>query len=111
MKQLCERMDISNDLDANDMFGILDINDKGELKFEELAEALMRLRGSRHRLHSALLQKDLVRGTRTEKELAERLAQNLRDGTQHELEATGEKLIKKLEKMQEQLPVLLSSLP
>ncbi|CAK0804085.1 unnamed protein product [Prorocentrum cordatum] len=60
-KALFKQMDILPDLEGRQMFEIIDESKKGDLSFDEIAEGLLRLRGSRMHPHSIMLQRDIVR--------------------------------------------------
>jgi voltage-gated sodium channel len=110
MKQLLEMMDVTMDLDAGQFFGILDIDDIGNLTFDALHAGLLRLRGSRHRLHSMMLQKDLIKGTKLQLNLSKDLWGELRKKSSSELQSVGASLLHELEELSDHLkPVEMSA--
>lgn len=102
MKSLLESMEITTDVDALQLFDIMDIEHKGSISFDHFNNALMRLRGSRTRLHSLMLQQDLIRGTRAELALDERLTNDLRHHTRKSIEAAGALAIEQLQALQQE---------
>lgn len=54
-------MEIAHDMPVAQLFGILDIDCKGNVSKHDLFQELLRLRGSQREVHSALVQNDLVR--------------------------------------------------
>ncbi|OLP87284.1 Ankyrin-2 [Symbiodinium microadriaticum] len=71
-----DAVDICLDLSEEQLFSIIDENGDGELSFDEFFQSLWRLRGSKERLHSLLVQADIVH---THKRLKERMVQLTED--------------------------------
>lgn len=61
MRELLADSEIAADLSVYDLFDVLDEHGAGSLNSNDLANALLRLRGSSSRVHSVLLQIDLSR--------------------------------------------------
>ncbi|CAE7575198.1 NaCP60E [Symbiodinium natans] len=61
MRTWLQKLQVSPELLANDLFNLLDTDGCGHLTLEKLAEGMLNLRGSRLRVHSLLLQQDLRR--------------------------------------------------
>jgi len=99
MRRLFKLMDISDGLDPADMFKMLDAKGEGYLDFEQLAAAMLRLRGSRQRIHSLMLQRDIVwRHQREAKRVAE-LEENLCEQARAELSAVEDVVSAKIESL------------
>jgi len=73
MKDLLDFMDVSTDIQVEQIFEILDHEGSGAFSLDELMQALLRLRGSKHQLHSMMLQRDVVRCKKREQAALEEL--------------------------------------
>jgi len=61
MRAWLQKLQVSPELPANDLFNLLDTERNGNLTLDQLVEGMLNLRGSRLRVHSLLLQQDLRR--------------------------------------------------
>ncbi|CAE7186951.1 NaCP60E [Symbiodinium necroappetens] len=61
MRAWLQKLQVSPELPANDLFNLLDTECNGNLTLDQLVEGMLNLRGSRLRVHSLLLQQDLRR--------------------------------------------------
>mmetsp|Transcript_1690 Transcript_1690/g.3543 ORF Transcript_1690/g.3543 Transcript_1690/m.3543 type:complete len:617 (-) Transcript_1690:117-1967(-) len=71
-----DAVEVCLDLEEEQLFNIIDENGDGKLSFEEFFLSLWRLRGSKERLHSLLVQSDIVH---THKRMRDRVAQMSED--------------------------------
>ncbi|CAE8622167.1 unnamed protein product, partial [Polarella glacialis] len=66
MQNLFDAWEVSTDLKKKQLFELLDRRQNGLLDLEDLAQGILRVRGSTNRCHSLLLQKDLMSCNREE---------------------------------------------
>lgn len=62
VREALNTLEICLEVDDKTLFQILDEDGNTKLSFDELFSSLLRLRGSKHTLHSLLVQDDLIRG-------------------------------------------------
>eukprot|EP00928_Gymnodinium_smaydae_P080161 TRINITY_DN63929_c0_g1_i1.p1 TRINITY_DN63929_c0_g1~~TRINITY_DN63929_c0_g1_i1.p1 ORF type:complete len:655 (+),score=185.29 TRINITY_DN63929_c0_g1_i1:93-1967(+) len=106
-RQLLESMDITTELDAESMYEIIARNCGNEgLDDEALLAGLLRLRGSRDSVHSAMLQKDIIRGSKIQASLAAELGLQLRQRCGAELRGSRLALLRELEDLDADLSEL-----
>mmetsp|Transcript_110497 Transcript_110497/g.356417 ORF Transcript_110497/g.356417 Transcript_110497/m.356417 type:complete len:678 (+) Transcript_110497:71-2104(+) len=96
MVQLLDSMDISSNLEGEQLFEILDEGGKESLSCEEVAQALLRLRGSSRRLHSMMLQRDFMRCNRRQTKQVAALEGNIAKSTAEDLAALEASLVEEL---------------
>jgi len=96
MVQLLDSMDISSNLEGDQLFEILDEGGKESLSCEEVAQALLRLRGSSRRLHSMMLQRDFTRCNRRQTKQVAALEGNIAKSTAEDLAALEASLVEEL---------------
>ncbi|CAJ1381833.1 unnamed protein product [Effrenium voratum] len=108
-----DAVDVCLDLEEEQLFNIIDENGDGKLSFDEFFMSLWRLRGSKDRLHSLLVQSDIVQ---THKQLRDRVAQmsetlvachaeecsQLRETLTERCQSLGQRLQEQLQQQKEQ---------
>eukprot|EP00927_Polykrikos_kofoidii_P055424 TRINITY_DN49679_c0_g1_i1.p1 TRINITY_DN49679_c0_g1~~TRINITY_DN49679_c0_g1_i1.p1 ORF type:complete len:852 (+),score=116.69 TRINITY_DN49679_c0_g1_i1:71-2626(+) len=99
-RKLMDRMDVSTNIHPAHFFETMDMDGDGSLSLDEVFTQLMRLRGSRRRLHSILLQRDVVRSAKNELAKVRDMEQLLCEQTHANLEQCGESLLDELESIQ-----------
>jgi len=98
-----DAVEVCLDLEEEQLFSIIDENADGKLSFEEFFLSLWRLRGSKERLHSLLVQSDVVH---THKRLRERVAQmseDLQSCSSQECETIGFALTERCREMRQRI--------
>uniref|UniRef100_A0A7S2CJH1 EF-hand domain-containing protein n=1 Tax=Alexandrium andersonii TaxID=327968 RepID=A0A7S2CJH1_9DINO len=103
MRRLFKLMDVSDDLDSTTLFKMLDVREQGTLTCEDLSEGLLRLRGSRRRIHLLMLQRDILQRHRREAKRVAELEENLRERTRAELSAVEDAVVAKLATLQQSI--------
>eukprot|EP00929_Paragymnodinium_shiwhaense_P070927 TRINITY_DN3601_c0_g1_i2.p1 TRINITY_DN3601_c0_g1~~TRINITY_DN3601_c0_g1_i2.p1 ORF type:complete len:691 (+),score=111.26 TRINITY_DN3601_c0_g1_i2:152-2224(+) len=96
-KELIDGMEIMTDLSTLELFQVLDVEGAGVLSVEQLPDSLLRLRGSRRRLHSGLLQRDVIRGSRLQLRTLQTVTKNLKKATCQTVRTSSQTLLKHLE--------------
>eukprot|EP00439_Symbiodinium_sp_Y106_P032824 s3315_g3.t3 len=94
-----DAVDICLDLSEEQLFSIIDENGDGELSFDEFFLSLWRLRGSKERLHSLLVQADIVHTHRRLKERMVQLTEDLEDYHREECAELREQLESRVQAM------------
>ncbi|CAE7621624.1 ngb1 [Symbiodinium sp. CCMP2592] len=94
-----DAVDICLDLSEEQLFSIIDENGDGELSFDEFFQSLWRLRGSKERLHSLLVQADIVHTHRRLKDRMVQLTEDLEDYHREECAELREQLESRVQAM------------
>ncbi|CAK8993499.1 unnamed protein product [Durusdinium trenchii] len=104
-----DAVELCLDLEEEQLFNILDENGDGKISFDEFFISLWRLRGSKERLHSLLVQSDIVQ---THKRMGDRVAQmsqDLQDCSSHQCEQLQEAFLRRCRDMGQRLEEHLQS--
>lgn len=62
-REALNAMDICMEIEDSELFTIMDLDGSGRVSVEELLSSMMRMRGSKEKIHSVIVQSDVIRGS------------------------------------------------
>merc|ERR1719253_2307505 len=61
-REALNAMDICMEIEDEELFSIMDLDGSGKVSIEELYSSMMRMRGSKDKIHPLIVQSDVIRG-------------------------------------------------